>query len=135
MLLAWLQQVADDDADRERIPVLRAVRRNVQDAGAEALDVLGRFLALQSEKRLAGANRRAVALEPADEHPLLHVPAEARDRDRDCHDYSAQSSRIACAMASTLGTTAFSSGGLYGVGVWTPLTRRIGASSSSKPTL
>ncbi len=41
---------------------------------------------------------------------------------------------MARVIASTSGTTAASSGGLYGVGVCTPLIRRIGASRSSKPT-
>ena len=40
---------------------------------------------------------------------------------------------MARAICSRSGTTAASSGGLYGVGVWAPLSRRMGASRSSKP--
>ena len=49
------------------------------------------------------------------------------------HVYSSISDRIASAIAVAVGTTACSSGGLYGVGVKTPFSRRIGASRSSKP--
>ena len=40
---------------------------------------------------------------------------------------------MACAMVSGVGTTTASRLGLYGVGVKAPLSRRIGASRSSKP--
>ena len=48
--------------------------------------------------------------------------------------YSAARSRMAVAMSPSCGTAAVSSGGLYGIGVCRPLTRRIGASRSSKAT-
>src|SRR5262249_15905802 len=47
--------------------------------------------------------------------------------------HSSFRSSIARRMSSTCGKTACSKGGLYGVGAKAPLSRRMGASSSSKP--
>src|SRR5262245_14200176 len=47
--------------------------------------------------------------------------------------HSSNNSTIARSISSTWGTTAFSSVGLYGVGVKAPWSRRIGASRSLKP--
>src|SRR5262249_17432633 len=47
--------------------------------------------------------------------------------------HSSKSSSTARSTSSACGTTAFSSGGLYGVGVKAPCSRRMGASRSSKP--
>src|SRR5262249_19087520 len=57
----------------------------------------------------------------------------ADDGERHAECYSANRSRMAWAMLSWLGTSAASRGGLYGIGVCAPLSRRTGASRSSKP--
>src|SRR5262249_12660379 len=136
--LSFPRQVADHATHRHRVPLLWSLRRDAQDAGVEAFDVLGGFFAFEAEDHLAGAHRLAVFLQPAEEDAFLHVPAEAGGGDpsrpaRFACRYSTSKMRIAWGVWSPAGTPAASSGGLYGVGGWTPLSRRIGASRSSKP--
>src|SRR5262249_17493835 len=130
-----LDEMADHGPDDDRIAVARAVGCNPQDARVHAFDIFGRLVALQAKERLTGAHQGAVGLKPAVKDPLLHVPAEPRHGDWDRHGwtYSARRSRMAPMTASTVGTTSASRVGLYGVGVCRPLSRRIGASRSSKP--
>src|SRR5207248_6416192 len=126
---AGLDQVAKDGANCHGGAFHWSVRRNAENASVGCLDILRRLVALEDEQGLAGFDRFAILFVPGNEHALLHVPAQARHTDLDRHDsplYSASRSRTAWTTASTLGMTAASSGGLYGVGVGAPLRRRIG---------
>src|SRR5205823_2781209 len=116
----------DHGPDRHTITRLRRVRRNVKHTAVEALDLLDRLVAFEAEHRVARPDGIAVGLQPLDERAFLHVPAESGDRDGNRHDpHSASNSRMARTTASVSGTTAASSGGLYGVGVWRPFSRRM----------
>ncbi len=67
----------------------------------ETLDILSGLVSLQAEKGFTHGNLLAIALEPADKGPLVHIPAEPWNRDFACHQssfvYSAIRSRTACA--------------------------------------
>ena len=101
--LARRDQVADQGPHRDFVALLRPVGRNAQNAGFQAFDILGGFVSFQAEEGFARGHVLAVGLEPADEGPFLHVPAQPRNRDFARHEHgsfvhSAMRSRIACAM-------------------------------------
>ena len=74
--LARLHQVAQHRPDRQRAPRQRPIRREAQNSALERLDFDGRFIALDSEKQIAGLNKIAIPLEPLDKHAFFHRPAK-----------------------------------------------------------
>ena len=79
------EEVSNQRTDGDRVAGSRSRGGNPEDSRVTRFDVLGRLLPLQGEERIAGADGFAILLEPADEDPLLHVPAEPGDGDRDGH--------------------------------------------------
>ncbi len=93
--LAFDQQVSNERAHEHGAPRWRSIGRDSQGAAVDGLDLLDRLVAFQLEQRLARADGVAVALEPADEGPFLHGPAEARDDDFVGHGLPYSSSNVA----------------------------------------
>src|SRR5579875_685703 len=71
-----LEQKANDGTYRHDIAFLWSVGWDVKNAVVEAFDVLGGLLTFEREERLPSPHHRAIGLEPADEHALIHVPAQ-----------------------------------------------------------
>src|SRR5262245_23812338 len=100
----------------DRVPLLRSVGGNTQNTGLKRRDRLARLIAFEEKPLIACAHGLAVGLQPTAEGAFFHRPTETRHGDFSGHSsHSARKSRMARATASLSGTTAFSSGGLYGV--------------------
>src|SRR5439155_7691873 len=116
-VLIFPVKIADHLPNLDNVARFRPRWRNPQNAAVHSFNLLRCLFALHGKERVAALHAFALFLQPTYEVGFFHGPAQPGNRDLYWHvisgaDYSRTRSRIACAIASTSGTTAFSSDGL-----------------------
>ena len=93
--LTFSEQVAEHMTDFDDVARFGAIERDAQNAAVDGFDLLRGFVAFEREEWFAFFDEVAILLQPREELPFLHRPAEPGQCDVDGHGFGLFSAQFA----------------------------------------